>query len=437
MNKANTVCYCLVVLAMAGCCATLLVAQQISGVDRERAKVMLAQVSADIKKHYYDPKFHGVDWDAKINETRDKIDHSASINVALSHIAAALDSLSDTHTFFQPPARPYRIDFGYELEMIGDKCFVVQVRPQSNADAKGLVPGDEVLAFNGYTPTRDDLWKMEFVYRYLRPQPQIRFDVRSPDGKERTVSVEPRVQVTSRVIDGETDFWKVVNEEQNLEHLRRLRSVTVDDLMIMKMPTFEFTSGQISDVMDKARSYKSLIIDLRADGGGSTETLKSLIGAVFDHDVKIADRIGREKPSPFIAKSQGKNAFTGKLIVLVDSGSASASELFARVIQLEKRGIVVGDRSSGSVMEARSYGYEAGTGSVVFFGAQITDADLIMVDGKSLEHVGVTPDETIVPMPADLAANRDPVLSRAAELAGVKLTPEKAGELLPFEWKKF
>jgi hypothetical protein len=103
MNKTNAVRYCLATLAMVGCGAVGLVAQQISVVDRDRAKVMFAQISADVKKHYYDPKFHGIDWDAKNNETRDKIDHSSSLNVALSHIAAALDSLNDSHTFFQPP----------------------------------------------------------------------------------------------------------------------------------------------------------------------------------------------------------------------------------------------------------------------------------------------------------------------------------------------
>ena len=119
----------------------------------------------------------------------------------------------------------------------------------------------------------------------------------------------------------------------------------------------------------------------------------------------------------------------------VDSQSVSASELFARILQLEKRGIVIGDRSAGSVREARHYNYHSGVDTVIFYGASITDTDLIMTDGKSLERTGVTPDEAVLPSAADLASGRDPVLAYAASRLGVKLTPEDAGKMFPFEWR--
>ena len=139
-----------------------------------------------------------------------------------------------------------------------------------------------------------------------------------------------------------------------------------------------------------------------------------------------------------IAKTRGKKAFDGKLIVLIDSKSASASELFARVVQLDKRGTVLGDRSAGAVREGKMFIHaeELNRTNVTQYGTMITVADLIMTDGKSLEHAGVMPDERILPTPADIAAGRDPVVARAAELAGVKLTPEEAGKVFPFQWRK-
>ena len=57
-----------------------------------------------------------------------------------------------------------------------------------------------------------------------------------------------------------------------------------------------------------------------------------------------------------------------------------------------------------------------------------------MPDGKSFEHVGVTPDVLVLPTAGDLAARRDPVIAKAAELAGATITPEKAGSRYPDVW---
>jgi len=229
-----------------------------------------------------------------------------------------------------------------------------------------------------------------------------------------------------------------VRDQENGDRENRQQLVNfADSLLIWKMPEFFMSDDEVDHLIKDARKYQTLILDLRGNPGGLVKTLERLVGGVMDHDVTIAQRVGRKSDlKPQLAKSRGANVFSGKLMVLVDSRSASAAELFARVVQLEHRGTVLGDHSSGSVMESRRYQFHQGTDTQFFYGASITDADLIMGDGKSLEHIGVIPDDVILPSAADLAASRDPVLARAAMLAGVEIDPVRAGQLFPIEWRK-
>lgn len=166
------------------------------------------------------------------------------------------------------------------------------------------------------------------------------------------------------------------------------------------------------------------------------DAVQALIGEFFDHDVKIGDEKTRKGLKAVVAKGRGKSAIGAKLIVLIDSESASGAEVFARTIQLEKRGIVLGDRSSGRVMKGERFVHtvEVKDWYLAQYGASITVADLIMPDGMRLENVGVTPDEIILPSAPDLAAGLDPVLAQAASLAGVEMSSQKAGSLFPFKW---
>ena len=415
-------------------------AQGISKVDRGRAEQMLTVIGEDVNKHYYDPKIHGTDWNARVAEYKQKIENADSMNLALSIVAAALDSLNDSHTFFLPPQRPYTHDFGWQIEMVGDKCFVTQVRPKSDAESKGVKAGDQLVSVNGFPMNADNLRKMNYAYNILRPQPSLHISLLSPAGQPKNLEIMARIRQFKRVMDitGEndaSDIWQLIRQEEAEDHLIRARIIYAKDVMILKLPEFSnWSNSEIWDMLKKSRDYKALIIDLRQDPGGSVDTLNQIISHIFPDDVKIGDHVARNGTKTLTVKANHHDQFTGKLIVLVDSQSASASEIFARLVQLQKRGVVLGDHSAGAVMEAKHYNYTSGMDTVVFYGASITEADIIMTDGKSLEHLGVTPDEVILPTPDDLASGRDPVLTRAMEIGGEKIDPVEAGKMFPYEW---
>jgi carboxyl-terminal processing protease len=236
-------------------------------------------------------------------------------------------------------------------------------------------------------------------------------------------------------LDSDVDYRNLMLDEQEEDRLNRHRFFEPNqDVLIWKMPQFDMSEDGVDNMIGKFRSRKALILDLRGNPGGYVDTLERFAGYFFTHDVELAHLSGRKEMKPMRARGHKENAFNGQLIVLVDGGSSSAAEVFARVVQLEKRGTVIGDRSSGMVMRSRYYPLQFGVVNVIFFGVTVTDADLIMTDGKSLERVGVTPDELLLPTSEDMATNRDPVLAHAAALVGVKLDPEKAGALFPLEW---
>ena len=412
---------------------------QFDSFQRERARQMLRDLQDAIKRHYYDPQYHGIDMEARFKAADARLQSVDNLGASFTTIAETLDALKDSHTFFMPPARNTRREYGYFLQMIGDRCFITAVRPNRDASEK-LAPGDEILTWQGYKPTRETLWTMGYIFNTLLSLPVMNFTVRGPDGRERKVDVTPKVTREKQVLDlnNDNDFWKLVRDEQNGERENRQRMVSFSDtLLIWKMPEFDMTDEEVDHLIKDARKYQTLALDLRGNPGGYIRTLERVVGGVMDHDVTIAKRIGRKSDlKPELAKTRAGNVFSGKLIVLVDSRSASAAELFARVVQLEHRGTVLGDHSSGSVMESRHYPFHQGVETQIAYGASITEADLIMADGKSLEHAGVVPDEVILPSAADLAAGRDPVLAKAASLAGVTVDPVKAGQLFPVEWRK-
>jgi C-terminal processing protease CtpA/Prc len=235
-------------------------AQQMSNMARESAESMLQTIATDIKKHYYDPNFHGLDWDAIVAEAKQRIDKSASFDMAIVHIAAAIDALNDSHTVLLPPrtvinashgyVRDWRAlmrltnvqhDYGWRHEMVGERCFVTQVHPGSDAEKKGLHVGDEILSMNGYHPGRATIQRADYVFNVLRPQPELRLEVIDPSGVKSQITVTARVQKVPIMSQYEQSA-RTIRAYEEVEHLFKPRIAELgDDLAIIKVPQFSLT----------------------------------------------------------------------------------------------------------------------------------------------------------------------------------------------------
>ncbi|MCY4584857.1 MAG: S41 family peptidase [Bryobacterales bacterium] len=418
---------------------TSLVGQGLQDRDRALGRGMLQQIRKDIQKEYYDPSFGEIDLDTHFAQANEKLLQAASVGQMLGIIAQALVDFNDSHTRFIPPGRVARTEYGWQMQMIGDECLITAVKPKSEAEARGLKPGDRIAVLDGYQPTRESFKMIRYFYYALRPQPGMRLTTVSPSGQSRQVDVPAKITEGFRVRDltDEFEFWEYIRDLQNEGRKNRHTYLSLgEDGFIWKMPAFDLADRQVESMMGRAKNREGFILDLRGNSGGYVKTLETLGGYFFtEQPVKIADLTGRKKMKPLMAKPKGGRAFTGKVVVLVDSETGSSAELFARVMQIEERGMVIGDKTSGAVMQSRVHRHSSGVGRVVMYGANITNADVIMSDGGRLERAGVIPDELLIPSQEDLAAGRDPVLARAVNLIGYELSPEQAGEFFPIEWE--
>lgn len=408
-------------------------AQELMPHDRERGRAMLRGVRAQLEQHYYDLRFGGMDLEARTAQLDSVIQRATFLPQIFAAVAALPAELGDSHTFFVPPRQTVEVEYGWEMMMVGDSAFVWRVEPGSDAERQGVRPGHHVLAVNGFAPLRRDLWQMMYVFGVIRPQPTLRVTVRAPGGEPRELELASRIRRRPRIIDpagpGGVNIYTFIREAQNEAEELRPIVVEMDDLAVWKLPTFDLEERTVREGLRLVRGKRGLVLDLRNNGGGSISTMLELIGGFFADSVTVGRTRGRRGSDSMVAPGTGPRAFAGDVVVLVDSRSASAAEIVARVMQLSGRGVVLGDRTSGAVMGARFHPLQMGVETVMVYGVSVTEAALVMTDGGRLEGVGVTPDSLLLPTGADLAAGADPVMAAALARLGVVMDPAAAGGL--------
>jgi carboxyl-terminal processing protease len=387
---------------------------------------MLDGMKDILKEYYYDQTFGGMNLEARLEAAKVRVKSLEYDWQMYRVLAQVLTELDDSHTKLILPPRADHFQYGVTWQMIGDECYVTTVKKDSDAHVQGIEVGDQIVELGRFKPTRVDLWKLEYVIYRLDPSSSLNLRIRKPDGTEKSLKIKGKVQT-------EKEFRAEIKarREKNKSSAFKCQEVGTD-LIACKLYSFIVEKSDIDKMMKQVRKYPKFILDLRGNGGGFVSIEEYLTSHFFERKVKIADLRYKKKIESRTTKIlDADQIYKGDVAILIDSDSASAAEITARFLQIEKRAKVYGDYSSGSVMTSilvpfRDKFNPLG-GSVVNVGMSVTIADLIMSDGARLEKKGVVPDEVAVPTGEALKMRLDPVLAFAAYRFGHQLTSEDAG----------
>lgn len=316
-------------------------------------------------------------------------------------ISGMLDALGDEHTSYLDPELTERFNqqlngeeyegIGAWVDITGDYLKIISPMPDSPAEEAGLKSGDLVIAIDGEDMTGID-------------GDLVRKRVLGPKGTPVILTIrregveEPfDVKVVRDSIVAPTVESKMLDDNIAYVRLSIFGNTTARDLHKM-----------IKELMDQ--NPDGMILDLRYNGGGVRDIAIEVASEFIPDGVIMYQEYGDGTRETFNAKSGGL-ATEIPLVVLINEGSASASEIVAGAIQDRGRGQLVGVTSygKGSVQAVEPLKNEQGE-------VRVTIARWLTPGERQINKIGLTPDVQVEITDADNEADRDPQLDRAIEL---------------------
>ena len=323
----------------------------------------------------------------------------------------------DPHTDYFTPrtAENFNQSMSLSLEGIGavlqrqdDLVAIREIVPGGPADLSGkLTVGDRIVAVGqGKSGVMTDVigWRIDDVVAQIRGKKdtQVRIEYipveAGIDGKHQTVTItRQKVKLEEQAAKAET----ITLPADTSGPARRIG--------VIKLPAFyqdfegrrrnpnDFNSAtrDIAKLLAqfKAQGVDGVVMDLRNNGGGSLDEAVELTGLFIDKGPVVQVR---ESGGRVTVNSDRKTgvSWDGPLAVLINRGSASASEIFAGAIQDYGRGLVIGETSfgKGTVQNMVDLDRWPANEAPRFGSVKLTIAQFFRVAGGSTQHKGVVPD---------------------------------------------
>jgi carboxyl-terminal processing protease len=310
-----------------------------------------------------------------VEEVKDK-------DVVYAAIKGILESL-DAHSSFLPPEMYKEMQSetkgefgGIGIEITIKDGFPTVITPIEDTPAykAGMKSGDHIIKIDGKPTKNMGLVDVVKMIRGAKGKPVILTVVREG------LSAPKDYRVVRDVIVVKSVKFKMLEDDYGYIRIVQFQERTARDL--------ENALKELAK-NNKGKPMKGLVLDLRNDPGGLLEQAVEVSDKFIEEGliVYIEGRKKDDKAMKFYARKN--DDYTGPLVVLVNEGSASASEIVAGALQDYKRAIVVGSKTfgKGSVQTV----FPLGDGSAV----RLTTAKYFTPKGRSIQAEGITPDIVI------------------------------------------
>lgn len=272
---------------------------------------------------------------------------------------------------FEMRSDQHYVGIGVEIERIYRRVTVTHVFSGSPAEAAGLQVGDQIVAVE---EENTEEFTLEEISNRLRGEEGTRVDVtyyRPVKAARVTVEIERRG----------IDFPSV----RRVQMLDPQAGIGYMQVTRFSRRSAEEVVAALKDL--DGQGMQGLILDLRGNPGGLLDTAVDLISpfvADGEQVVSMKGRAGSGFEEVFFAKSELH--WEGPLIVLIDEGSASASEIVSGALQDLRRAIVIGEKSVGKGSVQSVISLDSGNG------VRFTTAMYFLPSGRTIHEIGVIPD---------------------------------------------
>ena len=369
-----------------------------------------------IQERYYDPKFHGIDWQAQRATFRPAAARAGKPHEFYDVLRQMIASLRDAHTRVYSPDEkfdwwnPRFITVGMTVREVEGVPTVIQVESGSAAARTDIKAGDVIVSIDDQ-PVAESI-KQRLRYSGLADENNARYRAvgalfEGPAGTSVKVTWANRKgNQKSAVLQR---YWN--QRELGFSNQRK------GNIAILRIDAFtQSVAAEFTKVLPAAlEGAEGIILDLRANGGGDAEAMAD-VASLFLADGTNLGRFADRSGAAFELQTFSKRLWHAPaqsqtklpLVVLTSENTSSAAEIMVAALQTKHRAQVIGTGTCGCVLAIRSR-HALPDGGVL----DVSEFDYRTANGVRLEGAGVKPDQLIVSTRDDIYSRND----RALEIA--------------------